>query len=641
MDIPGTAALREARLHLSTEGGRHVFLLDPPGGRQLLRLTGRAARVLHDARAALGRRGGDAGAVAAAAQYLNGLRRGALGARTTFNPLMTTVPLFDVRPWQPALAGLARRLFSRAGALGFALAVLAAFWLAAGTGFAFFAQIGDVLSPEALLTFALIAPVLKVFHELGHVLAATRFGVPVRRAGIMLIALFPMPWVDCTEADFRASRRGRIVISLAGLLSDMAVALTAFLAWHLVEGAYLRQFLANVFVFGTATTLIFNLNPLMKLDGYFALADAMNRRNWYTDSARALKAVTGDLLELRLRAALAGLRAHGGRVAYAIASFGYRIWIVAVIALALLPKYLGLGALLVAWGAAVMFLTPMFRSGGAAKEGSRRRWVGRTVFAGLLAALAFVPLPYTHTGEIALDVEGTYAVRAGTDGGVIDLASPGEVAEGAVLARLANVETEVRLALNAADRKMFAFLVESMGARDPVAAQAGAERLAAAEALERTLAAEAGRREIVAPGPGRFHPRADLRTGSHVALGDPVGTFLPEAAVATAIGSLPEIYAEKFATALTGAEVRRPSGFLARADGVAVTLRQAEAPGPGGERRLRLAVEIPAPPGDLVRERLHLRLTFADEPLWRHAVFLYRRLRLNVLQTRQLADQGR
>ena len=72
---------------------------------------------------------------------------------------------------------------------------------------------GDLLSLQSLLTFALIAPVLKLFHETGHVLAATRFGVPVRRAGVILIALFPLPFVDCSEADFRARRGQRILIS--------------------------------------------------------------------------------------------------------------------------------------------------------------------------------------------------------------------------------------------------------------------------------------------------------------------------------------------------------------------------------------------------------------------------------------------
>ncbi|MEM7188971.1 MAG: site-2 protease family protein [Pseudomonadota bacterium] len=644
MDVPGTASLKQARLHLSTEGGDHVYLLEEPGTGQLLRLSEKVARLVLNARALLLGQRRDAGgpeAVAAVSQYLNSLRRAQLDGKKPFNPLFVRLPLFDVRPFQPALAGLARLFFSPGMAVLLGVLTLFAVWLTAATSFAFFDRLGDVFSLEVLLTFAIIAPVLKVFHELGHVLAATRYGVPVRSAGVILIALFPMPFVDCTEADFRAQRRQRIVISLAGLLSDLSIGLLAFLAWHVVEGDWTRQMLANVFIFSTLTTIVFNLNPLMRLDGYFALADALHRRNLHADSAKSLKGFAGALIELRPRAAWSLLRQKAGTIGFATASMIYKIYIVAFIAWMLLPQYLGLGALIVAWGAAVMFLTPVLRGQSAQKRSAHpwRRRAGQLLLLSGLGLIALIPLPYSHVTPITLDVDGTYAIRAGVDGRIIGASETGPVQPGAELMTLGNFETDVRLALNAADQNMFAYVAESLGTRDPIAAQAGLERLAASRALEVELQREVAALTVTATTNGLFQPAPHLRRGAAVNLGDSIGSLLPDAGSAIAHGQLPEIYAEKFTNALTGTEIRLAGRYLTARDGVQVTLSQAEVAAGTPSRRFRLVVTIPEAPQGLRAEQMHLRLVFADEPLWQHAVFLWRRLRLNLQQTEYLSRE--
>ncbi len=42
----------------------------------------------------------------------------------------------------------------------------------------------------------------------------------------------------------------------------------------------------------------------------------------------------------------------------------------------------------------------------------------------------------------------------------------------------------------------------------------------------------------------------------------------------------------------------------------------------------------------LAGQALHLKLGFASEPLWRHAVFLYNRLRFAFAQAQQLARRA-
>lgn len=634
MEIPGTAPLKEARLRLSTEGGAHVFILEEPASGRLYRLSSAvAAMVLRSRRALFGEGAPAPGAreeIAALAAHLTTLRGGAVAGAKPFNPLFINIPLFDPRPLQKHLTGLAALVFSRGALVVCALALLAALWLAAASDFVFFALIGDIFSIEALLTFALIAPFLKAAHELGHLLAATKFGAPVRKAGVILLGLFPLPFVDCSEAEFRVQRFGRIMISLAGLLADLTVGLACFIAWHFVDDPGLRQVLSNVVVFSTATTLLFNLNPLMRLDGYFALSDAIHRRNLHLESAMALSRVKARLSSLEVGEAMRLVWAEPWRIALAAMSAIYKIWILLFIAWTLAPQYLGVGAALVAWGAAVMFLTPLMKTQ-SVQDGagaSTRRRLAKLVLAGALGLLAFVPMRSHVVLPVAVDLNGAYLVRAAAEGDVVFIRPSGAVDAGAPLVDLSNIETDVRIALNDADLAMMRYLADSVRAENPLAAQSAQERIAAAAAIAEDLAEEQTALRTASVAAGWFRTADDLRPGAHVAIGDPLGHLLPDTDETALTGELPEIYADRFQTALEAAALRvEGRGFIE--DG-ALAVRIAEARGVEGRSSIiHLAATAQGAPHDLAGRRLHLRLTFSPEPLWRHGVFLFNRLRLN------------
>lgn len=59
-----------------------------------------------------------------------------------------------------------------------------------------------------------------------------------------------------------------------------------------------------------------------------------------------------------------------------------------------------------------------------------------------------------------------------------------------------------------------------------------------------------------------------------------------------------------------------------------------------GERRFRIEAEVPWPRKSLAGQALHLELGFGNEPLWRHAVFLFERLHLAFARAQQLARRA-
>ncbi|WP_406334321.1 FHA domain-containing protein [Streptomyces sp. NBC_00203] len=110
-------------------------------------------------------------------------------------------------------------------------------------------------------------------HELTHALAVKSYGRKVRRGGFLLMMGMPFAFVDTSDMWF-GSRWSRVVVALSGPVSTAALA-----GWCAVGAAYLPAGPASAVLFHLAFGLylntLYNFNPLMPLDGYQALTDAL------------------------------------------------------------------------------------------------------------------------------------------------------------------------------------------------------------------------------------------------------------------------------------------------------------------------------------------------------------------------------
>ncbi|MFF4549468.1 FHA domain-containing protein [Streptomyces sp. NPDC001435] len=112
-----------------------------------------------------------------------------------------------------------------------------------------------------------------VVHELTHALAVKSYGRKVRRGGFLLMMGMPFAFVDTSDMWF-GTRRSRVVVALSGPLSTAALA-----GWCAAGAAFLPAGPASAVLFQLAFGLylntLYNFNPLMPLDGYQALTDAL------------------------------------------------------------------------------------------------------------------------------------------------------------------------------------------------------------------------------------------------------------------------------------------------------------------------------------------------------------------------------
>ena len=119
----------------------------------------------------------------------------------------------------------------------------------------------------------------KVLHELGHAYVAKHFGCKVPTIGVALLVLWPVLYTDATDAWRLTSRRQRLLIDAAGMAVELSLAVFATLLWSFLPDGAVRS---AVFLLATTTwivTLLVNLNPFMRFDGYYLLSDLLGIPN--------------------------------------------------------------------------------------------------------------------------------------------------------------------------------------------------------------------------------------------------------------------------------------------------------------------------------------------------------------------------
>lgn len=134
-------------------------------------------------------------------------------------------------------------------------------------------------TPEGFLATVGMMSLSKVIHELGHASAASHFGCRVPTMGVALLLGMPVLWTDVTDAWRLPNRNNRLLIDAAGMIAELALAVIATLLWLALPDGPLRSGIYLLASTAWIITLGINLNPFMRFDGYYLLADALDIPN--------------------------------------------------------------------------------------------------------------------------------------------------------------------------------------------------------------------------------------------------------------------------------------------------------------------------------------------------------------------------
>lgn len=458
------------------------------------------------------------------------------------SPLAIKMSLFDPEPLTRWLWPVVGWIFSGLGAW-----IVGALLLAGClTGMLYFPQLTAsadelLLSQSGLLMLLICYPVMKLVHEFAHCWMAYRFGGQVREFGIMWLILFPVPYVEASDANAFVDKRARMLVGAAGILAEALMAACAMLLWPWMEPGLARSFLYQVILIGTVSTLLFNGNPLLKFDAYFVLADYLELPN--------LAKRSGDYLRETLFALACGVRRTfevTRREALILAvygplSLGYRVVLTLTIAWLAMEWFYVVGVLLALWAVTTGIFWPLVKSVWTGLNSAQQQHQLRGALLGLAIVLGLsslgatlIPLPFHAQGSgrviaaedaaIVADGSGTL-VRVLVDNGT-------EVSPGTPLLMLEDRDLVARREALAVS---LTFLNESLG-RGGLSANERAQLLqqqAVLSATERDLAARFEALTVRAPRAG-FVQWAGGRAphlGAYVNRGQVLGTLVSDQAI--------------------------------------------------------------------------------------------------------------
>lgn len=378
-------------------------------------------------------------------------RKTKLARTTLLNVMFARIPLWDPHHLLERLQPLIRLLIGPVGlAAWLAMAVLGI--KAAVDNFqALRDQSDGILSPSNLPLLYLGIVLTKVVHEFGHAFAVRRFGGEVHALGVMLMIFTPLPYTDATAAWAFRSKWQRIFVGAAGMVFELFLAAIAILVWANTGEGVVHAVAYNMIFAASVSTVVFNINPLLRYDGYYMLADYVDMPN-LQQQAQSQLTYALERFAFGKKDATSPATSRGEAWllgGFAVTSTAYRLVVFSGILHFISEKMLLVALFLLAFFAFSWIAMPLSKfvrylatNPALARVRPRAIRVTLAAVAIAFALLGYVPFPYSFTAPGVLKaVDHNLAINP-TAGCVIALGKPSgsRVAAGDTLLVLANEE---------------------------------------------------------------------------------------------------------------------------------------------------------------------------------------------------------
>lgn len=205
------------------------------------------------------------------------------------NYLFFKIPLVRPEKFIRATWPYVAPLFSRGFLLFVTIIGIAGLYLVSRQWEAFVGTFSYVFSFEGAAVSLVSIVLIKSLHELGHAYVAHRHGCRVPTMGVAFMVMMPLLYTDVTEAWKLRSRRQRMMIDSAGVVTELCVAALALFVWVFLPDGPLRSAVFVLSATGWILSLLVNANPFMRFDGYYMLADLLGIENLQPRAFRHLR----------------------------------------------------------------------------------------------------------------------------------------------------------------------------------------------------------------------------------------------------------------------------------------------------------------------------------------------------------------
>ncbi len=453
--------------------------------------------------------------------------------------LFIRVPLINPDRFLKKTEWFGKLLFSRIFGIVWLMVVAAGLVVAASHLPRLLSDSASIFDPSNWLSLYIVWALVKVCHEFGHAWACRSRGGQVTAMGVMLLVLIPIPYVDTTSVWRLRAKSDRVLVASAGMMVEFFIAAIAVFIWSGTSAdSDINQIAYNVIFLASVSTLLFNLNPLLRFDGYYIFSDLLETPNLQTRSIAQLRYYLERYVFSLYNSPQPGYdkRESALYAGYGIASGLYRIFIFLVILLFVAEQLWGLGIIIAIIGGFILMVLPVIKfvrylatENRLVPVRARVNLVTGITLAVVFAALVLIPFPRAIIAPAMVLSQETEMIYAPADGVITELPDNGQwVDPGEPLLTLQNEDFRFeRLSLQARGIEYQAMRDWAMMAR-PEMLGALDYSLAANASKQQNIESKLNNLEIKSAHAGTWvtAQEQDLYRGRVVTRGEPLGQVL-------------------------------------------------------------------------------------------------------------------
>lgn len=143
-----------------------------------------------------------------------------------------------------------------------------------------------------VIHFFFILSFIGFFHEFGHAYATKIYGGEVHDIGIALLYFTPAFYCDTTDALLFPNKWHRLWVNTAGIYVEGFICAVATALWVAsYPDTLLHELAYKTMLFTGVSTIFFNVNPLIKIDGYHALTSLLEMPDLREESFKYIGAM--------------------------------------------------------------------------------------------------------------------------------------------------------------------------------------------------------------------------------------------------------------------------------------------------------------------------------------------------------------
>ncbi|MBI2522385.1 MAG: HlyD family efflux transporter periplasmic adaptor subunit [Bdellovibrio sp.] len=293
-------------------------------------------------------------------------------------------------------------------------------------------------------------------HEFGHGLTCKRYGGEVHEIGFLLLFFQPCLYCNVNDAWLFDKKWKQVLVTIAGGYIEFLIGSICAYIWFFTNpNSFLNLISFQVMTICSVSTVLFNFNPLIKLDGYYLFSDLTGVPNLKQDSFGYLKyLVKRYAFNMPEPDFVATTREKKILLLYAVCSFFWMVGLLtglfSMLRGLLIDYFYGTGMLISFWvgwkvfGGYIIgsgkFLATWYMRNVAFFRTKRNKMILSGVGVLLILGL-FLPVNYKIYGECELGPEFLRSIRAMSDGKLIrmDKMDGQAVAAGEVIGRMENM----------------------------------------------------------------------------------------------------------------------------------------------------------------------------------------------------------